>query len=612
MSFPFYGKMWIATKQDLRDVVLCEKVLENLESTMNRNYVHRLIGKLYAKYLILCNNLSELYDQTLQSQKRPLVEKLMLATNERWFEILEEIQQIEMSQFVYVDNSLIEMCLVPQNVQFLRPFYFPRKRDFECQQIIDAGPKFEEVIDEATLKIPLKFRKILTPEEIKEKRKRDEIIKAVNLIKIHEKAKQGRIAAFNISEFPVELKPKPHRVDAKIIYNFKYKSDQIPLFKIKRSAYKTEFYEKPVEVKAYNFYEPPEFQVNKYGQKVLIPKVPKIEIEKEKKISDDSIQLIVPKISSNFEKISAANVIQRTYRKFRLKKLINKRRQKKLELFGQYPKLVDLDAINYRKLDEENQKKRRERKEEFDKALADAIQNEKARILKFKSEIIMEDITDSIRAWFKEMYDYAGDFDRYPEEFEGGTILVVQGETMTPEEFLIDKKKTDAQRSKEKELKKKEKKDQITAEKKAKELEKKQEVERKKRELKTGPTWDFSNKKNWKAFENLETAFNEITHEWKDIDELKNWNEAPIWDWVTIDAYADVHKELRKVVDNFMRVELEILRLALARDNDVEYKRQKPKKERKKKKEKPKIDVLEGRTLEDCYEELKKINVNFN
>jgi hypothetical protein len=147
---------------------------------------------------VLCNNLSELYDQTLQAQKRPLIEKLMISTKQRWLEISKDIEKIEMSEFVYVDDALIELSLVPQDVQFLRPFYFPRRRDVECQKIFDEGPKKEQVIDEATLKIPAKFRKILTLEEIEEKKRKEEIKKAVNLIKTHEKAKQGRVKAFHI------------------------------------------------------------------------------------------------------------------------------------------------------------------------------------------------------------------------------------------------------------------------------------------------------------------------------------------------------------------------------------------------------------------------------
>lgn len=83
---------------------------------------------------------------------------------------------------------------------------------------------------------------------------------------------------------------------------------------------------------------------------------------------------------------------------------------------------------------------------------------------------------------------------------------------------------------------------------------------------------------------------------------------------MTIDAYADVHKELRLIVDNLMRIELELLRVSLAVDNKTTYvkpKPKKPKKDRKKKRIKEDVDVTEGRSLDECYEELKLLNVIF-
>lgn len=59
-----------------------------------------------------------------------------------------------------------------------------------------------------------------------------------------------------------------------------------------------------------------------------------------------------------------------------------------------------------------------------------------------------------------------------------------------------------------------------------------------------------------------------------------------------------------------MRVELEILRHALAIDKNVEYKKPTHKKEKKKKKEKPVEDAFEGKTLEECYKELLEIGVS--
>lgn len=109
----------------------------------------------------------------------------------------------------------------------------------------------------------------------------------------------------------------------------------------------------------------------------------------------------------------------------------------------------------------------------------------------------------------------------------------------------------------------------------------------------------------------LDETFATFKNDWKFIDKLKNRVEAPIWEWVTIDAFADVQKELRLIVDDFMRVELELLRVALARDTKQRYiplKHKKPKKEKKKKRHES-VDVTEGRSLEECFEELKSLNV---
>lgn len=60
-----------------------------------------------------------------------------------------------------------------------------------------------------------------------------------------------------------------------------------------------------------------------------------------------------------------------------------------------------------------------------------------------------------------------------------------------------------------------------------------------------------------------------------------------------------------------MKLELELLRAALAKDKKRKYKKRKGKKLKKKtiKKPKKKIDVTEGRDLQDCFEELKDLKV---
>ncbi|XP_070498782.1 dynein regulatory complex protein 11-like [Chironomus tepperi] len=628
--------MWIATKDDLKDVIKCEKVLRKLEPTMDRNYAHELIANLYVKYVVLCNNLSELYDQTLQAQKRQLIESLLISSQERLKEIQKDIQKIEMSQFVYVDDALVELNFVPYDIEFLRPFYFPRRRGIEEQIIIDEIPKVENKAVEPPKGLD-KLRPVLTPEEIKAQRIKDALTNAANAVKYYERMRQVRVFGVNMKHMPEVFKP-PTSDDDEVFedypYNFYHRPGQAGFYKLERKRRVVDLYAHPINVREYDFYEPPTFRINKLGRKVLV---------KKKKASEDyqgeqEFEVILQMVEYRIEQLylaeeqriheeemlqaaehlklqnNAARLIQRNYFIYLHKMAIKRLKKKQLEFCQVLETPVDKDKPTAAEIQEVHMQKRREKKKDFDEALIKALEDEKARILKVKSETIMEDITEDIRAWFYEFYKTAKDFHRYPEEFEGGTIMVMRGETKTPEEFLIEKNKSPAEKAKDKELKKKERKEKKQQEKKAKENEKKKEIQRKKMELKQGPTWNFAEMKEWKAFENFEKIYTVGDYDWKIIDDTYNDpKELPEMEFVTADAYADVHQELRLIVDNFMRVELELLRIALAVDTKTKYVPPKPKKEKKKKKKKSKekevVDVFEDKSAEEHYQDLRKLNI---
>lgn len=58
------------------------------------------------------------------------------------------------------------------------------------------------------------------------------------------------------------------------------------MYKIKRTNYKFDLFSPLEDFDAYDYYEPPEFTCNKYGQCTLIPKAPKIYMEKVKNVSE--------------------------------------------------------------------------------------------------------------------------------------------------------------------------------------------------------------------------------------------------------------------------------------------------------------------------------------
>lgn len=504
MSFPYCGKLLIATKKNLEKALLREKVLRQSEPIKDRNYAHRLVGNIFARYIVLCNNLSEIYDQTLQAQKRVVIEKILICSELRLLELQKEMQKIEMNEIVYLDDVLLELKLTTQNVEFLCPFYFPRMRDIEIQNLVEDVPKVAEVKPE-NVKGLERFRKVLTAKEIEEKQRQEQMKFAVNLIKRHEKAKQARVKSLNAKLFPDIFKPKRRELPT-VDYEFIYKPDQAPLFKIKRSKYKFDFFKPKAKLVRFAFYEPPQIRLNHIGQKVIVKRKKSefVELmivdesdeeERAKNAEENERQKRKLQIKEYEKQNAAARVIQRYFRRYQKKKTLQREKTKRMELCGIIYRPDERERLKKREIEDKHNIKRRERKKKFDERLLAAIEDEKARIIKLKSGSIMEDISEDIREWFKMFYDEAKDFHNYPEEFEGGTVLVLRGETKTPEEFLIEKNKTKAQKLKEKQEKKKKKKAEKALKIKNSLKEKKAEEDRKKIEKKEGPTWEFTDKR---------------------------------------------------------------------------------------------------------------------
>lgn len=192
MSVNYYGKMWIATADDLNDTILREKVVQQLGPVKDRLQAHRIFASLYARYVKIVNNLGDIYDQTLQVQKRQLLEKLLMSATKRLLELQNELKEIEMSEFMYIDHTLIENKFIPHDVQLLCPYYFPFKRDSEIQNLINGVRKSAITIkkseaDKKTLKFMIEETKRKVAEETA--MRFDPIEHAVNEIKRHEKAR---------------------------------------------------------------------------------------------------------------------------------------------------------------------------------------------------------------------------------------------------------------------------------------------------------------------------------------------------------------------------------------------------------------------------------------
>lgn len=212
--------------------------------------------------------------------------------------------------------------------------------------------------------------------------------------------------------------------------------------------------------------------------------------------SIDEEALLLAAELSRAERNAAATRIQRCFLRWR------NRRHTRITLFQ---RKVHLNMVTSRRWDFSSQQNellgRRhvsDRKAAFDEAFRLACEDTRARIVLLRTQWLAEDISDHIRAWFREMW-LAGverEFDKFPPAAKGGTILVLRGETPSPEEFYALMEKRDKMAMMSAEQKKKvlaeEKKKVVEAKKAAKKL-----LQKKKQALKDRKAAQAAGDKCW-------------------------------------------------------------------------------------------------------------------
>lgn len=113
----------------------------------------------------------------------------------------------------------------------------------------------------------------------------------------------------------------------------------------------------------------------------------------------------------------------------------------------------------------------------------------------------------------------------------------------------------------------------------------------------------------------MDDTMNEFQREWRFVDEMANVKQLPYIDWIEIDKHAELQLELQPVVDEFMRLEYELLQEALCKDNKTKYKPPRPPKAKKAKRAK-KVKFVDERfgerLVESVYDEMREAGVIVN
>ena len=134
MSHATYDKLWAEAQRTLEDATAIDTDLLGAKPQKDKKKALAVVSDLYVKYITVVNSLDQCYDQMVQPQKRILVRKLLDMSLGRMLELKHELVNLDLSEFSYYDDALVNMRLLPQQAEMTIPQYYRREREEEIRQ----------------------------------------------------------------------------------------------------------------------------------------------------------------------------------------------------------------------------------------------------------------------------------------------------------------------------------------------------------------------------------------------------------------------------------------------------------------------------------------------
>lgn len=557
MSNKDYYKRWLELKEEfkttLAEDVRLQELAINCVGIKPQGTAVEVVSRVYSKYCELYNRLCDCYDQMEQVQRRPSIKKIIDSITCRIMELKQTLELVEVFEFTYPDNAFQQLLIQPQDIEILCPFFYPFEiRAAEMQYIMDqifAGNRLGDP--------PLTEEQLLQLEE----KKREE------------------------EEREKELASKTHVLQEKTVYLTPAEQEAKRLLDILNGH-------------AYNIQRMERSRMVTYALA-------------KKSVKDQNLYLELAGLKKpprpKYIRHTAASLIQKIYKHFMVLKRMHWRENKLKEKLGMVISSYQPPSakVQLENVKEARRKFRRAYYEDFLKQ----TMKEKSRVLKLREGDIMEDITDEIRQWFEEWFKGIRVFDEFPWPDEGGSILIVKGETFTIEEYIewreeeIRKLKAGGPKSadaiKAEKLAAREESKRLAAELKEKEKKKLEEYKKSRMNPDSDPGVYIMIGKH---HDDLKFNWHDYEIKWASLDVPDaglDVIKGHLKRLITENVYKDIQLELRPIADEIMRVELEILKKALAMDYEncnmkmpPTRKRKKPKKIKPPKPEKITPEVM--------------------
>lgn len=96
-----------------------------------------IAGLLFAQYQYAVKELDKMYDEEIQPQMGIAIRRLLEAANKRLMELKEDLVEIDVSEYHYIDGNVVQLKLVPKDFEIIHLEGLPKKRDPQLQDNID-------------------------------------------------------------------------------------------------------------------------------------------------------------------------------------------------------------------------------------------------------------------------------------------------------------------------------------------------------------------------------------------------------------------------------------------------------------------------------------------
>ncbi|KAJ8723713.1 hypothetical protein PYW07_007693 [Mythimna separata] len=290
---------------------------------------------------------------------------------------------------------------------------------------------------------------------------------------------------------------------------------------------------------------------------------------------------------------AAATAIQKVWRGFLARRLTKRRKHEEQLLIGmELPPYSESEAA--RKAEEVKDYRRKlqlEREKEYQAALISIEEDLRAQ----HEKKINEQIGDELRRWIREYYDRTGRFPEMPSEESGGSRAMY---SRTGTGMDSEMSKTSPVSSKESK-RSKESKDKKNGKSEENGKNGKEDVD----DL---DTYTCTTSAFLKEMTGANEEYEDI---WKFKEDADNPHERYYKDMIEREKMVKIEQEIRRIVDELMRSELELLQAAYDRDRAQKGKKSKKQQKKtrrggKKNKKKKEKDLTPDRTTESLFEEL--------